>query len=75
MASPSVRIALIIKAIQARHRRLSIEATKHLITIKSSLIPLVRRRHRRVLEYQPTGFDLDNYTNCHGSVLQSFAIT
>jgi hypothetical protein len=64
MASFSIRAALIVNEIEASDQSLNIEAIKHLITAKSSLLPLIRRRcRRRVLTYQPSRFDLDDYTN------------
>jgi hypothetical protein len=63
MAPFQARFALIIDAVEARRRRLHIEAIRHLITIKSTLIPLFPRRHRRVLVYRPTEFNLDIYTD------------
>jgi hypothetical protein len=59
--------ALIVDVVEASNQSLNIEAVKHLITTKSSLLPLIRRRcrrrRRRVLIYQPSGFNLDDYTD------------
>jgi hypothetical protein len=56
-------IARIVDYIESRRRRYRLEAIRYLIDQGLSLIPLLPRRHRRVLLYKPVEFQLDNYTD------------
>src|SRR5580700_5558706 len=56
-------IARIINTVETRRRRLYHNTVRQLISARSPIIPLYPRRHRRVLLYKPSEFQLDNYTD------------
>jgi hypothetical protein len=56
MPTRTAHIARIIDTVEARRRRLYRDALCQLISTRSPIIPLYRRRHRRVLLYEPSEF-------------------
>ena len=63
MPTRTALFARVIDDVETRRRRLYRDAVCQLVSNKSTIIPLVPRRHRRVLPYEPSDFQLDNYTD------------
>ena len=61
MRTRTAFFARVIDDVETRRRRLYRNAVCQLISNKSTFILLVPRRHRRVLPYEPSSFQLDNY--------------